>query len=104
GMAGGDWQRGANGGGYRAGLWTNPGKKLIFMGCELAQHAEWNHDAELPWPGDAGVSRLVRDLNAIYRAWPALHATDADSGAYRWSDVHNAAENVAAFIRTADDA
>ena len=44
----------------------------------------------------------MRDLNAVYRAWPALHATDAEPGSYVWSDVHNAAENVAAFVRTGE--
>ncbi len=99
-MPGDDWQKRANVRAYLAWLWTQPGKKLIFMGCEFAQHGEWNHDAQLDWPGDAGVTRLVRDLNAIYRAWPALSATDADAGAYAWSDVHNAGDNVAAFVRT----
>jgi 1,4-alpha-glucan branching enzyme len=101
-MPGDDWQRRATVRAYLTWLWTQPGKKLIFMGCELAQHDEWNHDAELAWPGDPGTSRLVRDVNAVYRAWPALHATDAEPGAYAWSDVHNAAENVAAFIRTGE--
>src|SRR4051794_2061640 len=99
-MPGDDWQKRANVRAYLAWLWTQPGKKLIFMGCELAQHGEWNHDAQLDWPGDAGVTRLVRDLNAVYRAWPALCETDADAGAYTWSDVHNAADNVAAFVRS----
>jgi 1,4-alpha-glucan branching enzyme len=101
-MPGDDWQRRANVRAYLAWLWTQPGKKLIFMGCELGQHAEWDHDTELAWPGDPGISRLVRDLNAVYRAWPALHATDAVPGSYTWSDVHNAAENVAAFARTGE--
>jgi 1,4-alpha-glucan branching enzyme len=99
-MPGDDWQKRANLRAYLAWLWTQPGKKLIFMGCEIAQHGEWNHDRELDWPGDAGVSRLVHDLNALYRARPALFATDADPAAYAWSDVHNAADNVAAFVRT----
>jgi 1,4-alpha-glucan branching enzyme len=101
-MPGDDWQRRANVRAYLAWLWTQPGKKLIFMGCEIAQHAEWNHDVGLAWPGDGGVSRLVQDLNALYRSWPALSATDAEAGAYTWSDVHNAADNVAAFVRTGD--
>ena len=101
-MPGDDWQRRANVRAYLAWLWTQPGKKLIFMGCEIAQHAEWDHDRELEWPGDGGVSRLVQDLNALYRAWPALSATDADARAYSWSDVHNAADNVAAFVRTGE--
>src|SRR6478735_2743161 len=78
-MPGDDWQRRANVRAYLTWLWTQPGKKLIFMGCEIAQHAEWDHDRELEWPGDSGVSRLVQDLNALYRAWPALSATDADA-------------------------
>ena len=54
-MPGDDWQKRANVRAYLAWLWTQPGKKLIFMGCELGQHGEWNHDTELDWPGDGGT-------------------------------------------------
>jgi 1,4-alpha-glucan branching enzyme len=60
-------------------MWTHPGKKLLFMGCEFGQEREWNHDASLDWhllddPMHAGLRRLVADLNRLYRAHPALQA------------------------------
>src|SRR5438309_2186940 len=58
-------------------MWAHPGKKLLFMGCEFAQRAEWNHDRSLDWhltnaPSHAGVQALVRDLNHLYRARPVV--------------------------------
>ncbi len=71
-MPGDDWQRFANLRAYYGFMWTHPGKKLIFMGSEIAQEREWNHDGELDFwlesrPEHAGVQRLVRDLNTLYR-------------------------------------
>jgi 1,4-alpha-glucan branching enzyme len=69
--------------------WTLPGKKLLFMGGELGVWKEWNHDDELDWgilgdPGHAGIERWVADLNAAYRATPALHRRDVRPGGFRW--------------------
>lgn len=91
-MPGDRWQRFANLRAYYGFLWTHPGKKLLFMGGEFAQEREWNHDAALDWqlletgadPLHGGVQRLVRDLNTLYRAQPALHATDADPAGFAW--------------------
>ena len=70
-------------------MWGHPGKKLLFMGGELAQEREWNHDRELDWflledPVHAGIQRLVRDLNRLYSSEPALHKRDCDSSGFRW--------------------
>src|SRR5690606_21433658 len=77
-MPGDRWQRFANLRSYYTFMWTHPGSKLLFMGGELAQSSEWNHDAFIEWdalkdPLHSGVQRLVKDLNFIYRQWPALH-------------------------------
>ena len=72
-MPGDRWQRFANLRAYYGFMFGHPGKKLMFMGSEFAQDTEWNHDHSLPWhllerPEHAGVQRLVRDLNKLYRS------------------------------------
>src|SRR5438045_6468035 len=90
-MPGDRWQQLANLRALYAYMWAHPGKKLLFMGGELAQEGEWNHNVSLDWhlldhPGHAGVQRLVRDLNAIYRREPALYEIDFDPAGFRWLD------------------
>ena len=82
-MPGDRWQRFANLRAYFGFMWGHPGKKLMFMGGELAQEREWNHDRDLDWlsledPFHAGVQRAVRDLNKLYRSEPALHRRDCE--------------------------
>ena len=103
-MPGDDWQRFAN---LRAGLtmmWAHPGKKLLFMGCEFAQWDEWNADASLDWhlldqPSHQGMLRLVRDLNKVLRAFPALHEQDFEPGGFAWLDANDAEHSVYSFVR-----
>jgi 1,4-alpha-glucan branching enzyme len=103
-MPGDNWQRFANLRAYFGFMWGHPGKKLLFMGGEIAQEWEWSHDGELDWAGlgdplRLGVQRLVRDLNRIYAGEPALHQRDAVSTGFRWvvgDDRHN---SVFAFLR-----
>ena len=108
-MPGDNWQKFANLRLLFANQWLQPGKKLVFMGDELAQWTEWNHDAELDWalegqPYHDGVRRLLGDLNQLYKSRPALHATDCDPGGFRWVSGDDAANSVIAFVRrTADD-
>ena len=88
-MPGDDWQRFANLRAYFGFMWSYPGKKLLFMGCEFAQWAEWNHDQGLDWfllddPRNKGVQHLVQELNRAYRDVPALHARDTESDGFRW--------------------
>jgi len=85
-------------------MWSHPGKKLIFMGIELAQPTEWNHDISLPWhllddPGHAGVQDLVADLNAAYRAVPALHRRDTSPDGFSWVIGDDRDQSVFAFYR-----
>jgi 1,4-alpha-glucan branching enzyme len=103
-MAGDDWQKFANLRALYGWMWAHPGKKLLFMGGEFAQRAEWNHDRSLDWhllgaPAHAGVQRLVRDLNRIYREEPALFELDGDPAGFQWVQVHSADVNVLAFVR-----
>jgi 1,4-alpha-glucan branching enzyme len=104
-MPGDPWRKLANLRAYLSFMWAHPGKKLLFMGCELGQEREWSHDRELDWwllerPGHAGLQRLVRDLNALYAAEPALHASDADPAGFRWLVGDDQANSVFAFLRT----
>jgi 1,4-alpha-glucan branching enzyme len=86
-------------------MWAHPGKKLLFMGGELAQWREWNDDQSLDWhllednDGHLGVNTLVRDLNRLLREHPALHESDVDPRGFQWIDVNNALENILAFMR-----
>ena len=103
-MPGDRWQQFANLRAYLSFMWTHPGKKLLFMGCELGQPTEWNHDAQVDWslldqPEHAAVQRLVRDLNRLYAGEPALHARDADPGGFTWLVGGDADTSVFAYAR-----
>ena len=103
-MAGDPWQKRANLRALYGLMWAFPGKKLLFMGNELASPSEWNHDGELDWglqqdPAHAGVQRLVRDLNHLYRTHAALHARDADPGGFQWISADDRDNSVFSFLR-----
>ena len=103
-MPGDDWQRFANLRAYFGFMWAHPGKKLLFMGGEIAQTREWNHDSEIDWdlldqPRHRGIQTLVRDLNALYRQEIALHQGDSVSTGFRWVVGDDSANSVFAFLR-----
>jgi 1,4-alpha-glucan branching enzyme len=103
-MPGDTWQRFANLRAYYGFMWGHPGKKLLFMGQEFAQPSEWNHDVELPWhlthdAKNAGVQRLIADLNKIYREHSALHRLDSDSRGFEWLIENDEAQSVFAWVR-----
>jgi 1,4-alpha-glucan branching enzyme len=103
-MAGDRWQKLANLRALYAYMWAHPGKKLLFMGGELAQEAEWSHERSLDWhlledAGNAGVQALVRDLNRVLRSEPALYEQDFDPAGFWWLEANDAAANVLAFAR-----
>jgi len=107
-MPGDDWQRFANLRAYFGFMWGHPGKKLLFMGGEIAQWSEWNHDASidwdlLNWPNHLGVQRLVHDLNGLYRSEPALYRRDAASTGFRWVIGDDTTNSVFAFLRYGQD-
>jgi 1,4-alpha-glucan branching enzyme len=106
-MPGDRWQRFANLRAYFGFMWGHPGKKLLFMGGEIAQEREWNHDHELDWgllddAGHAGIQRVVRDLNRTYAAEPALHRWDCDPRGFEWMVGDDRANSVFAFLRLAE--
>ncbi|MGK5443217.1 1,4-alpha-glucan branching protein GlgB [Micromonospora sp. URMC 105] len=107
-MPGDTWQRLANVRALLAYMWAHPGKQLLFMGCELADDREWSEERGLDWylsndPARAGVQRLVADLNAAYRATPALWAQDTDPAGFRWIAGDDVAHNTVSFVRIAPD-
>jgi 1,4-alpha-glucan branching enzyme len=107
-MPGDRWQKFANLRAYFGFMFGHPGKKLLFMGGEFAQEREWNHDQSLDWHllADAkheGVQRLVRDLNHLYRASPALYQRDAEAAGFEWIDHHDADRSVLSFLRHGND-
>jgi len=106
-MPGTDWEKFANLRAYYAFMWTQPGKKLLFMGCEFAQPEEWNHDADLNWeaaeqPANKGIQTLVRDLNELYRNTPALHEKDCETGGFEWV-CNDPVQSVTAYLRKGTD-
>jgi len=103
-MPGDAWQKRANLRALFAWMWAHPGKKLLFMGSEFGQPAEWNHDRSLDWhltedPGHRGIMNLVRDLNRAYQAMPALHDADGEPVGFQWLQPDAADVNVLAFVR-----
>jgi 1,4-alpha-glucan branching enzyme len=107
-MPGDRWQQFANLRALYAYMWAHPGKKLLFMGGELATPWEWADQGELPWPlleqaEHAGMRDLVRDLNAIYRDEPALWEVDFSPDGFRWLEPNDALANVFAFMRNSRD-
>ena len=103
-MPGDPWQRFSNLRAYYAFMFGHPGKKLMFMGCEFGQDTEWNHDIGLPWhlterPDHGGIQRLVRDLNRLYRAIPALHELDCDAAGFEWLVADDSAHSTFAWLR-----
>ena len=103
-MPGDDWQKFANLRAYYGFMYSMPGKKLLFMGGELAQWREWHHDRGLDWhlldePSHRGIHRLIHDLNWLYREEPALHELDCDPEGFEWVDANDADQSVLSYMR-----
>ncbi len=103
-MPGDDWQKIANLRLLFGYMYAQPGKKLLFMGDEFAQWAEWNHDRSLDWdlldlPPHSSIRLLVGDLNHLYRSEAALHRQEFSAACFEWIDVHDAEKNVLSFLR-----
>src|SRR5262249_52512164 len=103
-MPGDDWQKFANLRLLYGTLYAQPGKKLLFMGGEFGQWREWDHDTSLDWhllqyPLHHGLQRWVRDLNALYRAEPALHELDCDAAGFEWIDCNDSEASVVSLLR-----
>jgi 1,4-alpha-glucan branching enzyme len=107
-MPGDQWQRLANLRAYLGFMWAHPGKQLLFMGCELAQEAEWSEERSIDWeglgdPAKRGVQELVRDLNRAYRERPALWQRDSEPSGFSWIDANDTDDNALSFIRWGAD-
>ncbi len=107
-MPGDHWQRMANVRLYLAFQYTQPGKKLLFMGGEFAQEREWNHDTALDWElladaTHAGVQRALRDLNRLYRSHGCLHRHDCDGHGFHWIDCNDNEQCVLSWLRLGDN-
>ncbi|MHC1767888.1 MAG: 1,4-alpha-glucan branching protein GlgB [Verrucomicrobiia bacterium] len=109
-MPGDDWQGFANLRALLAYQWLFPGKKLLFMGCELGQRAEWNANGELDWwlldqgPYHKGLQRLIQDLNHLYSSEPALWEGDYDHEGFFWLDCSDHESSILSFVRQTSDA
>ena len=103
-MPGDPWQKFASVRLLYTYLFTYPGKKLLFSGCEFAQGREWSFSGELDWylldrPQHRGVHRLVADLNRLYRSEPALHDLDFSGEGFQWIDCHDSSQSVLSYLR-----
>jgi 1,4-alpha-glucan branching enzyme len=103
-MPGDDWQKFANLRLLYGYMYTQPGKKLLFMGGEFGQWREWNHDESLDWhlcqyPLHTGLQRWVEDLNRLYRSEPALHELDTHPSGFEWIDCNDAPASVVSCLR-----
>jgi 1,4-alpha-glucan branching enzyme len=107
-MPGDVWQKYASLRALYGYLFGHPGKKLLFMGSEFGQWREWNHDRSLDWhllddEAHAALRHWVKDLNALYRAEPALHQVDFEPGGFRWIDCNDNENSVVSIVRYARD-
>jgi 1,4-alpha-glucan branching enzyme len=107
-MPGDWWQKHANLRALVAYMFMHPGKKLLFMGSEIAQSREWNHDTSLDWhlveyPSHRGMQTLVRDLNRLMASEPALHQRDLSHEGFAWIDCNDHENSVVSFLRRAAD-
>ncbi|MBI5098611.1 MAG: 1,4-alpha-glucan branching protein GlgB [Nitrospirae bacterium] len=103
-MPGDEWQRSANLRLLFGYMYSHPGKKLFFMGGELSQWKEWNHDESLEWHSlnysfQKGINKWVRDLNHLYRNEPALYELDFSNDGFEWIDFHDWEQSTISFLR-----
>jgi 1,4-alpha-glucan branching enzyme len=107
-MPGDHWQKFANLRALFAFMFAHPGKKLHFMGMELGQWREWDHDSSIDWhlldfEPHRGLQFFIKDLNSIYRRFPALYENDFSGEGFRWIDANDSAHSVFSFVRYGKD-
>ena len=107
-MPGDAWQKFANLRLLYTYMWTHPGKKLLFMGCEFGQWTEWDAGTQLQWDltqygPHHSLRGLVRDLNRLFRELPALHELDFSGEGFEWIDLHDSEQSVLSYIRKGRD-
>jgi 1,4-alpha-glucan branching enzyme len=103
-MPGDAWQKFANLRALFASMIAQPGKKLIFMGCEFGQIREWNHDSSLDWnltetPLHGGLQNCLAHLNWLYLSEPALHRSDSNPGGFEWLDCRDGDQSTISWLR-----
>jgi 1,4-alpha-glucan branching enzyme len=103
-MPGDHWQKMANLRALYGYQYGQPGKKLLFMGAELAQETEWDHDGSLPWwllerPDHQGMQAWVRHLNHLHRSEPGLHQRDFSDDGFQWVDASDTGASVLSWLR-----
>lgn len=103
-MPGDEWQRFANLRLLYTYMYTYPGKKLLFMGCEFGQGTEWNFNRALDWyvldyAHHRGVQTLIKDLNNLYKTHPALYSHDFDHHGFEWIDCHDVQQSIISYRR-----
>jgi 1,4-alpha-glucan branching enzyme len=111
-MPGDEWKRFANMRAFLGYMYGHPGKKLLFMGCELGQYEEWNWQGSLRWdlmqyPFHRQLQDFVRELNFLYSNEPSLYEVDYQWSGFEWIDFHDIDNSVISFVRRArrhDDA
>jgi 1,4-alpha-glucan branching enzyme len=108
-MPGDDWQKFANLRTLLGYQWLFPGKKLLFMGCEIGQSNEWNENGQLDWwlldagPFHRGLQKFVEDLNALYTSRPSLWQSDFDYSGFYWIDCADSENSILSFVRQKND-
>jgi 1,4-alpha-glucan branching enzyme len=107
-VPGDDWQKAATLRAVYGYMYSHPGKKLMFMGCEFGQGREWNYDRSLDWhlldkPLHAGLKRFVTDLNHVYVSEPALHEVDVKPAGFQWIDCNDSDNSIVTMLRFAAD-
>jgi 1,4-alpha-glucan branching enzyme len=106
-MPGDQWQKFANVRAFIAYMYAHPGKKLLFMGCDIGDYNEWNHNAGVPWqilqfPLHAGLQACVEELNRLYREQPAMHQVEFEYAGFEWVDISDVEKSIISFIRRAE--
>ncbi|MBB1126997.1 1,4-alpha-glucan branching protein GlgB [Thiospirillum jenense] len=107
-MPGDSWQKFASLRLLYTFMFSYPGKKLLFQGCEFAQGGEWNFDTQAEWyllerSQHQGIKRVVADLNRLYQTLPALYEVDFESGGFEWIDCHDTSQSVLSYLRKSKD-
>ena len=107
-MPGDEWRRFANVRAFLSYMYGHPGKKLLFMGCEIGQTTEWDYQASVAWdllnfPIHRGLQTLVRDLNRLYVNEAALYEVDFHWDGFQWVDLNDIENSVISFLRFSQD-
>ena len=107
-MPGDEWQKFANARAFLAFMYGHPGKKLLFMGCDIGQTSEWNHDGSVAWDllnfePHRKLQALVQELNRIYRSERSLYEVDFHYSGFEWVDFRDSESSVISFLRFANN-